>query len=74
MAYSEMAVVCALCKVPKERYRLREGMQKGGGPAELYRQLKPVVDDLATCKTVFRGRVCVLPRQHTQSRETERAL
>ena len=37
MAYSEMAVVCALCKVPKERYRLREGMQKGGGPTELYR-------------------------------------
>ena len=65
MAYSEMAVVCALCKagnLPKERYRLREGMQKGGGSTELYRQLKPVVDDLATCKTVFRGCVCVLPR------------
>ena len=74
MAYSEMAVVCALCKVPKERYRLWEGMQKGGGSTELYRQLKPVVDDLATCKTVFRGHVCVLPRQHTQSHETERAL
>ena len=43
MAYSEMAVVCALCKVPKERYRLWEGMQKGGEPTC---QLKPVVDDL----------------------------
>ena len=44
MVYSEMAVVCALCKagnLPKERYRLQEGMQKGGGPTELYRQLKP---------------------------------
>ena len=33
----KMAVVCALCKagnVPKEHYRLREGIQKGGGPTE----------------------------------------
>ena len=45
----KMAVVCALCKagnLPKERYRLREGIQKGGGLTELYRQLRPVVDDL----------------------------
>ena len=45
----KMAVVCALCKpgnLPKERYRLREGMQKGGGPTELYCKLRPVVDDL----------------------------
>jgi len=43
-----MAVVCALCKaenLPKERYRLREGIQKGGGPTELYCQLKTVVGD-----------------------------
>ena len=39
-----MAVVCALCKagnLPKEGYRLREGVQKGGGPTELYRHLRP---------------------------------
>ena len=72
-----MAVVCALCKAGnllKERYRLREGIQKGGGLTELYRQLRPVVDDLPAglCSEV--RRVCALLRQHTQSRETERAL
>ena len=42
----KMAVVCTLCNPPKERYRLREGIQKGGGLTELYRQLRTVVDDL----------------------------
>ena len=72
-----MAVVCALCKagnLPKERYRLREGMQKGGGPTELYRQLKPVVDDLATCKTVFRGRVCLAEVAYSKPRNRKSAL
>ena len=77
MAYSEMAVVCALCKVPKERYRLREGMQKGGEPTELYRQLKPVVDDLdiATCKIVFpRSCVCLAEAAYSKPRNRKSAL
>ena len=59
------AVVCALCKagnLPKECYRLREGIQKGGGPMELYSQLRTVVDDLPArlCSEVLSGRGSIL--------------
>ena len=52
----KMAVVCVLCNLkagnlPKERYQLREGIQKGGGPTELYCQLRTVVDE-------FPARLC----------------
>ena len=60
--------------MPKERYRLREGMQKGGGPTELYRQLKPVVDDLATCNCVPRSCVCLAEAAYSKPRNRKSAL
>ena len=40
------SVVCAICRVgnlPRERYRLLERAQRGGGATELYCQLRTVV-------------------------------
>ena len=68
------AVVCALCKagnLPKECCRLREGIQKGGGPMELYRQLRTVVDDLpADCVP----RSCLAQAAYSKPRNRKSAL
>ena len=62
----DMAVVFALCKagnLPSHRYRIREGTHTGGGPTELYRQLRTVVGENLP-ETLCSNVVCALCRSN----------